>query len=574
MTHQFRASSRAVLAALAATAILVSQGAPRADEPAAPAAWKFGVMADTQWRADTDGENPGTVAAGIVRQLNQQFIAHGVKFVVQVGDLVDSESDGANGDSSRRNMPVRADLARELYDAGIGFFPLRGNHEGSRTAALEFRSLYPQAVGLGSNVGDAAGFSSPVLAATTTDPDGSRLNGLSYSFDYGNARLVLLDQFRRADDTSNATGTNDNAIDQLPWIGAQLAGRAADTHAFVFSHKNLIGQNHADDLFGSNPSRNAAARDEFITALHESGVRYHISGHDHMHHRGVVRSPVAGPGGQRAQVQELICASDSYKFYVPQSTPTDVRYNVPAFGTTLETPIEQELFMVGYYIVTVEGPRVTVDHYASPNGCGGDCDLSATPALTFVKRTTFGYSLNGRAFEVCQDGQPTCNSSYTQIADAFEGTSVTVLGGVNKSTATDAAGRPLTKVVNTGWAARDDGRFASQALTLWGMTDLGADRTDTYTISLSYNGALHPRDVGFGDFGLATRDADGKWVNAVDRNVGGTKRYVRGPWRAKFPLGTYGVDVVAHTAWAVVNHGGDFAVARSIELPMPKPPQP
>ena len=40
--------------------------------------WKFGVMTDTQWSNAADAaNNPGTVAVGIINQLNQQFIDHG-----------------------------------------------------------------------------------------------------------------------------------------------------------------------------------------------------------------------------------------------------------------------------------------------------------------------------------------------------------------------------------------------------------------------------------------------------------------------------------------------------------------
>jgi hypothetical protein len=35
---------------------------------------KFGIMSDTQWKANLDGENPETVAVGIINQLNKQFI--------------------------------------------------------------------------------------------------------------------------------------------------------------------------------------------------------------------------------------------------------------------------------------------------------------------------------------------------------------------------------------------------------------------------------------------------------------------------------------------------------------------
>jgi hypothetical protein len=509
--------------------------------------WKFGVMSDTQWKANVDGENPETVAVGIINKLNSRFIAHDVKFVIQVGDLVDKETNSPNGLPLDRTMDTRAAAAQALYDAGIGFYPLRGNHEASVTAAGEFQTLYSQTTGSGPYVFSASSFSSP----STT------LSGLSYSFDYDNARFVLLDQFTRTDGTNYNGSSNNNIIDQQGWIDAQLSTRPEKTHAFVFSHKNLIGQNHKDVLFGSTPASNPDAQNAFIASLAANGVRYHLGGHDHVHNRSIVASPDGG-----SAVQDIIASSNSYKFYIPQIPSNDATYNVPAFGTTRETPIAQELFTVGYYIVTVDGPRVTVDHYASPNGCDGDCDLVTTPTLTFTKRETFGYSLNGKEFLVNQ------GASYTVVEDTYRETTARILDGINGSTAADYAGRALTKAVDTGWTRQDGGTRerdddpASDILTLWGMADLGSDQTDVYTLSLSYDHhRLLPFQFGRGLFGLATRDQNGGWVNAVDRNVGGTKKFVLGPWKPGYELGTYGIDPRTHTVWAVINYNADFAVA-------------
>jgi hypothetical protein len=507
--------------------------------------WKFGVMSDTQWKSNVDGLNPETVAVGIINQLNTQFINHDVKFVIQVGDLVDKETNSPNGLPSDRTMDTRASAAQALYDAGIGFYPLRGNHEGSQAAAVEFQTLYPQTIGSGSYVYSASNFSSPFAT----------LNGLSYSFDYNNARFVLLDQFTRTDGTNYLNSSNNNIIDQQEWINTQLSTRQARTHAFVFSHKNLIGQNHTDILFGSNPAANPDAQNVFIGSLAANGVRYHLGGHDHIHNRSIVTSPDGN-----AAVQDIIASSNSYKFYIPQNPTNDAKYNVPAFGGSRETPIAQELFTIGYYIFTVDGPRVTVEHYASANGCDGDCDLVTTPTLTFTKRETFGYSLNGKEFLIAQ-GQ-----SYTTVQDSFSDTTAQILSGSNTSTAMDYSNRPLTKTVDTGWSheRRDT---ASNILTLWGMaSSLGSDQTDVYTLSMNYNlKRVRPEHLGNGLFGLATKDADGTWINAVDRNFGGIKKFVLGAWEPGFELGTYGVDPRTHTAWAVINHNSDFAVAQFIE---------
>jgi hypothetical protein len=93
------------------------------------------------------------------------------------------------------------------------------------------------------------------------------------------------------------------------------------------------------------------------------------------------------------------------------------------------------------------------------------------------------------------------------------------------------------------------------------MTDVGANRADTYVLSMSFDPSGIPTDlIGKGKIGLVTKTAKGKWICAVDANVGGTKRFVAGPWDCRYALGTYGINSATNRAWAVLNHAGDFAV--------------
>lgn len=524
--------------------------------------WKFGVMADTQWKTNLDGLNPGTCAVGIINLLNAQFAHHGVSLVVQCGDLVDKEVLG-----TARTMPVRAQAAEALYDCGIGFFPLRGNHESSAVAAGEFQTLYPQAQGLGARTFGASNFSSPFEG----------LKGLSYSFDVNNVRFVMLDQFTRTDGTG--TDANVNIIDQLDWIETAVNARdKATTHAFVFSHKNLIGQNHVDCLFGSDPSQNADARNRFIGSLGGNGVRYALGGHDHMHHRSIVASPDGN-----ASVKQVICSSNSYKFYTPWAPQYPATLADPGYIGTQgndvyfdnpprEQTIAQEIMSIGYYIFTVDGPRVTVDFYATTAGqpfntLDGHA-LAATPVgpLAFYKRDSWGYSLNGREFVVAEGGD------LSIVGDTYMDTTASLLGGTNGSTSTNSDGRKNVKTVNTGWSMGDDVHLAvSEVLHLWGLNEnldlwdntqtgllpdsAAPTKTDTFALSMTFRGGLHVSRLG-----IAAKAADGGWVNAVDLNAGGTPTFVNGPWNPSYGLGTWGVDARTHTAWAVVNHQGEFAV--------------
>lgn len=508
-------------------------------------AWTFGIMADTQWRENLDGENPGTTAFGIQQMVNRQFIAKKVRFVVQVGDNVDVEHDTKNGNPDVRTLPIKAQSVQPLYDAGIGFFSLRGNHESSRTAANEFGQVFPQTTGAGGVLAGATNFSSP----------SENLRGLSYSFDVKNVRIVMLDQFTRKDGSGS---TSNNIIDQLDWIEDRVLNRPAGTHCLVFAHKNLIGQNHVDVLFGANPAANPEAVNRFISILQRGNVPYLFGGHDHVHHRSIVTSPDGA-----SQVEQIIAGSNSHKFYVPRRPSNDATYGGPS-----EVVLAQELWTITHYVVTVDGPRLFVDFYSMSTGQDYDnSSLSVTPPESpWYWREQWGYALNGRDFLV-NPGE-----SYTVVRDSFEGTDAAIIDGVNRSTRVDYAGRAMSKEVNTGWAPAGAGDLSAR-LNLWGiaanlqLNDPAlsgtwpraneTDESDPFVLQMS------GRPRGFranGSYGIATQDARGRWVNAVDTNYGGSKRFVVGPYRPGYPLGTHGVEPATKNAWAVVNHGGTFVV--------------
>ncbi len=576
-------------AASAATAVRGATPARAAHVVSSAKPWSFAVEADTQWTVADDGKNPNSAAIDIAKQLDQQFIGKGVKFVVEVGDLCD------NG--SIAGEDTRAVFTQELYNAGIGFYPLSGNHDDGQ--GHELTTIYPQTQTARMN-------QTPASAFLVTNPDAltqpfpvqsgqpfqvgaisaspaapSSLTGLDYAVDYRNARLVFLDQFSTTGAPSHEALTQAD----VDWMNGQLAGRKAGTQAFVFGHKGIITQNHVDDLFGNDPTAQPALQNTFISDLQNNGVRYYVGGHDHMYNRAFVASPDG-----KSSVQDIVSQSDASKFYIPFGTagyakrsvdpltkkvtatgtlttadPTqtnDYIYSkLVAGGATRETPIAQDLNKVGYFIFHINGPRVTVDYYAAvvnPTNDGSEYLLATTPVMKFVKTETFGYSLNGKQFSVPQ-GQ-----SYTSVKDSFQGTTARILGGTNTSSATDSAGRAFTKDIDTGWTCAAERRLDGNVLTLWGMADPGATHTDTYTLAMSsHTGNGRDRCHGYrGDRGILLTASHGRWVNAVDTNVGGTPHFVRGPWKASYGLGAYGVDPGSHTAWAVIDHAGKFAIAR------------
>ncbi len=271
--------------------------------PAQAEAWKFGVMGDTQWTCPNDpaGKNPDGVPKSIIDQINRQFIDAGVKFVIQVGDLTETGTDAAE--------TVRANASQPLYDAHIGFFPMRGNHETyshipNGYAIAAFQSNYPQTRGI-SNTFGAANFSSP----TSVSAD---LNGMSYSFDYGdpcnNARFVIIDNWATPSKEVNVAGLKNiyygySIGEQQAWISSRLDKNTRGTeHAFVFSHQPLIAENHQDSPFTGYTNANQEMQNTFFACLQNNGVKYYICGHDHTHQRSIITSPDGN-----SSVEEIIC---------------------------------------------------------------------------------------------------------------------------------------------------------------------------------------------------------------------------------------------------------------------------
>ncbi len=347
------------------------------------------------------------------------------------------------------------------------------------------------------------------------------------------------------------------------------ASAAAGNQTFVFGHKDLLGGSHKDNLFGapvdySDPGDGGAgtsagdakraAADAFITGLADNHVHYYICGHDHHHYDSVVASPL-NPG---KSVHQVISQSDSSKFYAP-ARPFSAN----------DTPVSQQLEQIGFYIYTVDGPRVTVDYYAAPataaDSQGKTIADGGSPVYSFAKQLTFGYSLNGKEFLVTQQG------SYNVVRDGvvagtafnetYKGTKMAILDGINASRAATSRGKALTKAVDTGWAPAT-GSLRSDILTIWGMSDIGASQTDTFTLSMSFDSSgLSREQLARGECCIVVQDASGRWTNAVEANAGGSKQFHAGPWDSSCGLGAYGYDAATGALWAVVNHDGQFAVA-------------
>ncbi|HTP11863.1 MAG TPA: metallophosphoesterase [Anaerolineae bacterium] len=548
--------------------------------------WSFGVISDTQWTVADDGFNPNTMAANAITQIDQQFVKAGVKFVIAVGDTVDV--------GSAANIGARALYAQQLYNAGIGFYPLRGNHEAAETppdltSGAEMLHAFPQ-IGTGVNNNTPSDITTALITPTAdlaNNPPAARTgvtftvgtnfteptavntanNSVSYAFQYGNATFMLLDQFDVTGNYYNSTIPN-----QQDWISTTLASRPANTHAFVFAHKNLLGGNHKDNLFGgpvvsSDPGDGSgvvtatltitqlnqltakqAAENNFVATMQANKVDYVITGHDHHHYVSLVTSPDGN-----SKVRQIIGQSDSSKYYTP----------VTPFSSN-DTPVQQDLFKVGYYIYTIDGPRVTVDYYADAIGTNG----TYGGKFNFVKVSSLHYSLNGKEKFVAQKGSYVMTDDTTAAAalePGFKGTVMNIVAGTNNGIAMTNYGKAVVNDVTTAWQTSTSSFLYSDILSLNGMADaLGGVNTDPFVLSLTYTGTLPVNS------GIMTRNANGVWINVAERSFGAVPQFISGPWQPTYTkVGTYGIDPATHTAWAVLNITGDFVVGTyGVFLPM------
>jgi hypothetical protein len=391
-----------------------------------------------------------------------------------------------------------------------------------------------------------------------------------YAWDIQNPDQLYLGQpfdiYDVIEDADNRVLTQNSSANTEYWPGAQqtwIDGRLnknarATAHAFVFSHRPMIGANHVDGFFGADPTVTPSVQNAYIASLANNDVKYMISAHDHIYNRALVSSP-----DNQSRVEQIISIGASSKFYTPAALSS-----FPAGVKAREIQLSQETNTIGYYIYTVDGPRVTVDYYSTvfPAGITGFSDiypygdafsaiypLGITPPLSFVKKESFGYSLNGRQFLV-EQGDP-----YTVVQDQFNGATAKIIAGVNNSIDLDGNDRPFVKAVNTGWTKRPrSGAYYldSDIFSLWGMEDFGTGQTDTYVLSITHDWYSKSHN---GQDGIVALNADGRWVNAVDLNIGsGVKRFVYGAYNPNYGLGTYGYDRATKTSWAVLDYNADF----------------
>jgi hypothetical protein len=325
--------------------------------------WSFGVIPDTQWKDNMNAPFYGT-AIHIIDAINAEMVRQKVDFVIAVGDLVEKPSALA--------FQTRAAHNKALDEVGIKFYPVRGNHDAKDLAAVaQFKAVFPNLPGTAGSYPNLPGAS-----------------GLTYSFNHKGGKFFLLDTFLMDDGSSK--GKTYTVGDYLPWVEWEL--KKDDHHfALVFTHKNLRGQYHMDNVFGRENDSNPEMQNAFIGCLQQHGVRYFLSGHEHMYSRLRVKSPDGN-----SEVMQITCGSAAYKTLLPNLS-----------FLTREKPIALEVNRIGFMIVHVEERGLRFEYYSTK--LFGN--KPKTP--TWDLRDSFGYTWDGQEFGI-HGTKPNMPKAYSE----------------------------------------------------------------------------------------------------------------------------------------------------------------
>ncbi|MHC4090987.1 MAG: metallophosphoesterase [Planctomycetota bacterium] len=266
---------------------------------------RFVATADSR----SDGENNG-VNVVILGEIVQATLDENADFFLFPGDLVLGSPGPATFESQ---LTTWRDTVQPLYDAGIGVYPVRGNHE--------MQGPDPKAVW--DNV-----FSGP-YALPGNGPSGEEK--VTYSFTHNNVFVAGLDQY-----------VTPHRVNQA-WLDVQFA-TGTPPHVFVYGHEPAFKVNH-DDCLDDFPSE----RNILWFGIEGAGGRTYLSGHDHFYDHARLDD---GDGDPDDDLHQLIISGAGAPFHPDGSYDGD---NGP--WTPQRVYHEAEY---GYLLVEIDGLAATL----------------------------------------------------------------------------------------------------------------------------------------------------------------------------------------------------------------------
>jgi hypothetical protein len=295
---------------------------------------------------DSRGDNNG-VNITILSEIVQATIQEGAKFILMPGDQVTGSSTSSTFQSQLTNF---RSIVQPLYDAGIGVYPVRGNHDGTNKTVWD--AVFSGAYALPGN-----------------GPSGE--TNVTYSFAYSNILAIGLDEY-----------TSSGRVNQA-WLNAQLAANTRP-HVFVFGHLPAFSVYHTDTL-----ASHATERNIFWSSLAAAGARIYFAGHDHLYNHARLDD---GDGNPDNDVHQFVVGTAGAPLYTWSGT----------YGGDKGSWTPQRVYYesnYGYALVEVDGQKVTITwkHRVSPGVYQAGGDVFSYTAGSSTTTPLSSVAIEGRA---------------------------------------------------------------------------------------------------------------------------------------------------------------------------------
>ncbi|MCU0662550.1 MAG: metallophosphoesterase [Myxococcota bacterium] len=258
--------------------------------------WKFIVIGDS--RGSDNGVN--TAAWG---HLVTAIVSEEADFILFSGDLTTA------GQASE--LEQWKTTSKPLYDAGMGVYAVRGNHDDSSLStwndAFSGDAQFPQ-----------------------NGPSDQK--NLTYSVTHKNVFFAAIENY-----------SADTEVPQA-WLDVELAANTAP-HVFVFGHEPAFAADHADTL-----DDHPGARDQFWESLKAAGARTYFCGHDHFYDHARIGD---GDGNDANDLHQFIVGTAGAPFY-------DFDGGYPGNNGDYDPVQEHFSDQYGYVLVLIDGLKVSL----------------------------------------------------------------------------------------------------------------------------------------------------------------------------------------------------------------------
>lgn len=299
-------------------------------DPAVATPWRFIATCDS--RGYENGIN-----AQILGEIAQEAVDKHAEFIVFPGDLVHGITPSPQGFEDQ--LLAWVDAMGPAYDAGVGVYPARGNHE-----LGDVWSYYPYG-GTGKlDINDNhvirwlnvfGSDARPEQKLPANGPDSEKY--MTYAIEHRNAVVLMLDQY---------AGYDHGFVHYVnqQWVDATLADNTRP-HIFAAGHEEAFRTRHPDCL-----DYEVEKRDAFWKSLADAGARAYFDGHDHYYDHARIDD---GDGNPDNDVHQLIIATAGAPFY---------SFTPPYPGNNSHY-LPVQLYHVrayGYILVEIDGPAATL----------------------------------------------------------------------------------------------------------------------------------------------------------------------------------------------------------------------